>query len=64
MRLAGEPDDIERVTSGSEGGGWKSAGVLWTHGNSLAAYPAENPILITGEGCEALSRFPLAIEEI
>ena len=40
MRLAGEPDDIERVTSGSEGGGWKSAGVLWTHGNSLAAYPA------------------------
>ena len=24
----------------------------------------ENPILITGDGCEALSRFPLAIEEI
>ena len=25
VRLTGEPDDIERVTSGSEGGGWKSA---------------------------------------
>ncbi len=24
----------------------------------------ENPILITGTGCEALSRFPLGIEEI
>jgi len=45
MRLTGEPDDIERVTSGSEGGGWKSAGVYWTHGNSLAAYPtARKPL--------------------
>ena len=24
----------------------------------------ENPILITAEGCEALSRYPLGIEEI
>src|SRR5262249_10230925 len=33
--ISGEPDDTERVQSGSEGGRWKS-----THwGNSLAAYP-------------------------
>jgi hypothetical protein len=39
MRFTGEPDDIERVTSGSEGGSWKSAGIHWIHGNSLAASP-------------------------
>jgi hypothetical protein len=39
MRLAGEPREAERLTRGSEGGGWKSAGIHQIHGNSLAAYP-------------------------
>jgi hypothetical protein len=34
-QVTGELLDIERVTSSSEGGGWKSA----HPGNSLAAYP-------------------------
>jgi hypothetical protein len=38
VRLTGEPDGIERVTSGSEGGGWKSAYICRVQGNSLAAY--------------------------
>jgi hypothetical protein len=36
---AGELLDIERVTSSSEGGRWKSA----CKGNSLAAYPTSCP---------------------
>jgi len=37
LRFTGEPDDIERVTSGSEGGGWKSADTAI--GNLLVVYP-------------------------
>jgi len=44
-RLTGEPDDRETVTSGSEGGGWKSAHTLRVQGNSLAAYPTVSPVL-------------------
>ena len=44
MSSTGELLDIERVTSSSEGGRWKS-----THrGTSLAAYPTSRPVLNGG----------------
>src|SRR4030095_5385068 len=44
--ISGEPDDTERVQSGSEGGRWKST--CW--GNSLAAYPTPT---FTCNGCSS-----------
>ncbi len=41
VEVAGERLDIERVTSRSEGSGWKST----CRGNSLAAYPTACPVL-------------------
>lgn len=43
VRITGEPLDTETVTSGSEGGCWKST--FSNEGNSLAAYPTACTVL-------------------
>jgi len=43
VRITGEPLDTETVTSGSEGGCWKST--LGNESNSLAAYPTSRTVL-------------------
>ena len=47
-KTTGEPLEIERLTSGSEGGGWKS--VTACRDNSLAAYPT--PVRFDERGVE------------
>src|SRR5262249_7599479 len=47
--ISGEPDDTERVQSGSEGGRWKST----RGGNSLAAYPTSADGKAAHTGTEA-----------
>lgn len=51
--FTGELLDIERVTSSSERGGWKSA----CSGNSPAAYSTSRPVL-RGRGCSDASPLP------
>jgi len=58
VRLTGEPDDRETVTSGSEGGGWKSAHTLRVQGNSLAAYPTVVAPVISPLGSESSGLWP------
>ncbi len=41
ISTTGEPLEIERLMSGSEGGDWKSA----HRGNSLVAYPTASTVL-------------------
>ncbi len=55
VRITGKPLEIERLTSGLEGGRWKSAPTC--RSNSLAAYPTARTVL-RGPGGGNTARLP------